>query len=534
MKKPYEGLATVGNGTASFEANVAPNKENAMNTTQAQTKGVPVKVLFDGQVEVGKIKVQENVRTDFNADEQAQLTADIRDNGLINAIILVKNDDGTFKLVAGERRLRAIKTLKHPTIHGKVVEADEAKQAAIQLSENIQRKNLNPIETARGYRKLLDDGQFSEEGLAEHVHKDVEQVARTVRLLKLPARLVRAIEEGTLSPEYGHQVLRLPEAKWKDMADWVLTKRFGGIYPTIHEVKKEIENRFEKDLSRACFPQDKEYANLPACKGCPFNTKKQDLLFDDAKPGKCTNGSCFTKKTNHFYKELRESNAKRYPDLKFAGFGSEERSSREVKGATVLTPEESKSAQVKKALEKEPGKFGFAILKPSRWGSKTPRVVLVCHDQEFVASKLRKAEQTRQAPQMSEAEREREEFVERTIVQALFTEAAKAIKAIKKKHLVDVVLSLNGSEEAYRAVGVEESEDLAQALMKLSEKDLLKLAVLCSVEYHNLDEEVAALGVAVAKVRKEARGEALTAWKEMEAAQKAEAEQMKKEEAATK
>ena len=107
---------------------------------------------------------------------------------------------------------------------------------------------------------------------------------------------------------------------------------------------------------------------------------------------------------------------------------------------------------------------------------------------------------------------EREEFIRAAEAKALYAEAAAKLKAIGKTQLVDIALALNGSEAAYSAVCVEVSGDLPKTLGKLSEKDLLKLAWLSTVNYWDADKAFPGLGVDVKKIHKEARKLALAEW----------------------
>jgi ParB family chromosome partitioning protein len=479
------------------------------------------------RIPLDKIEIVENVRKHFDAAKMKELTESIKQRGVQVPIIVVSGDKaGTYKLVAGERRVRAARSLDLKEIPASVVEADAAAQADIQLLENLQREDLGPVEEAQGFKRLLDDGKYTLEGLAKRVDKSVKYVTRSVRLLELPKAAIKAIEKGTISPEHGHQILRAPEDKRETFVEYALAPKWGGVVPTIHDLTSEIERRLEKDLSKACFPKDREYAGAIACAACPFNTGNQDVLFEGAKDGKCTNGSCFTKKSNLFLREFRDDAAKKFKDLKFAGYaGQDHGAPREVGAAAVLSVQEIKSEAVKALLKKDPKKFGFAVIKPSRFGTKTPTATLVCHDLEFVAKKLRKASESKAERVMTQEEREQERFVQTSENGALFAAAAKSLKAVKKVHLVDLVLALNGTEEAYRAVGVEAGEDAARALAKLSEKDLLRLAWLCTVQHYELDERFGDLGVEVKKVRKEARVLAQAEWVRLKNEQEIEAQE---------
>ena len=148
-----------------------------------------------------------------------------------------------------------------------MVEADEVAQADIQVLENLQREDLGPIEEARAFKKLLDEGKHTIEGLAKRVDKSVKYVTSSVRLLELPKSAVKAIEKGTLSPEHGHQILRAPVDKRETFTEYALAPKWGGgsnVLPTIHDLTNEIERRLQKDLSKACFPKDREFAGAMA------------------------------------------------------------------------------------------------------------------------------------------------------------------------------------------------------------------------------------------------------------------------------
>lgn len=487
-------------------------------------------------IPLDKVEIVENVRRNFDAAEMKELAANIKKVGVLQNIVVIRNGKGAYTLSAGERRVRAARMAGLVEIPASVYE-EGVDPKMLQVFENLHRKDVGPIEEARGFKHLLDEGKHTVEGLSQAVDKSVKYVTRSIRLLELPKAAVKAVEAGTLSPEHGHQILRAPEDKRDTFVTFALTPKWGGgsnVLPTIHDLKNEIERRLEKDLSKACFPKDKEYAGAMACSLCPFNTGNQDVLFEGAKDGKCTDGGCFAKKTSAFLREFRETAGKRLGGVKFAGYaGQDHGMPREVGEGVVLSPSEAKSEAVKALLKKDPEKFGFAVLKPSRFGSKSPSAVLVCNDKDFVAAKLRKSEEKAERG-MSEEDRAKAHFVATHESKALFLAAAKSLKAVKKANLVDVVLALNGEEHAYEVVGVEADEDAARALKKLSEKDLLRLAWLCTVGHYELDERLGSVGVEVKKVRKEARAFALSEWERVQKEEAAKAEAPKEAEVAAK
>lgn len=486
------------------------------NETENQQEPV-VKEVYSGAVELERIEIVQNVRKHFDPARMQELTESVQHNGVLVPVLLcLGSKEGLYRLIAGERRLRAAQSVGLKTIPARVVEAPHEKLEELQVLENLHRANLGPIEEARAFKNLLDAGSHSIEGLAQRVDKSVKYIARSVRLLELPQAAVSSIEAGNLSPEHGHQILRISEDKREKLVEWALTPKWGGVIPTIHELKQEISRRIERDLFRACFPKDKEYAGAMACAVCPFNTGNQNVLFEGAEAGKCTNGTCFTKKTNQFLREFKEQAEKRFQGLEFVGYGQDY--GMQVKGTWVLRPEEAKSEKVKALIAAHPEKFGFAVLKSSAYGSKSaPTAVAVCKDQELLETVIRKAP-TNGHRMLTPEEQARERFLDEAEVRALFAETAKRTPEATRGHLIDIVLALRGSKLAFEAMGmeVERAGGISQELEKLGEKDLLRLAWLCSIDTWNMDEWLEPLGVQVEQVRNNARSEALKEWNELQ------------------
>lgn len=483
-------------------------------TTNAPSNKV-VKEVFQGMVPIKQVQTDGNFRQRVDPEEMKELTENIRTNGVLVPVLLAKLAKDSYLLIAGSRRLQAAKTVGMSEIPARVIEAEEAKLEEIQLFENLHRSDLGPIEEARAFKKLLDHGKHTVPGLAKQVDKSVKYVTRSIGLLQLPDKAVKAIEKGILTPEHGHQILRVPKDKQEKLVEFALGPKWNDTLPTIHELKHEIEQRMERSLSSAPFPKDKEYAGEMACSVCPYNTGNQDVLFEGAQDGKCTNAVCFTKKTNLNLKEFKERAAKQFGGLKFVGYASQD-STGQVKGTVILSQQEVGSEKVKTLLKKNPEKFGFAVLKPNGFSSRrAPAVVVTCLDKDLMTTSIRKAAQQPQGRVLTQEEREREEFVREAESYALYLRAAGKLKGIGKKQMVEIVLSLNGSEAAYNAVGITETENLSKTLGKLSEKDLLKLAWLCTVDPWNASKAFEEIGVDVKKTRKEAGVKAQAEWEEL-------------------
>jgi len=144
----------------------------------------------------------------FDADKIDELAASLKTNGIIQPLIVRKNDHG-YELIAGERRWRAaIKAgLEEVPILVKDVSDDQV--LVLSLVENIQREDLNPIEEAEAYQKLTGDFQLSQEMVADIVGKDRSTVTNTLRLLRLPDRIKEDLSAGTISPGHARAMLSL-------------------------------------------------------------------------------------------------------------------------------------------------------------------------------------------------------------------------------------------------------------------------------------------------------------------------------------
>ncbi len=126
------------------------------------------------------------------------LIGSIREHGILQPLVVVKADRG-YQLIAGERRLRAAQILGLRSVPAVVREATRQQQLELAIVENVQRKDLNPLERAAAYRKLVEEFGLTQEQVARRVGKSRASVANTLRLLELPEEVRRAIAEEQIS-----------------------------------------------------------------------------------------------------------------------------------------------------------------------------------------------------------------------------------------------------------------------------------------------------------------------------------------------
>jgi ParB family chromosome partitioning protein len=141
----------------------------------------------------------EQPRTRFTESALDELAQSISANGVVQPIVVRRKGD-KYEIVAGERRWRAAQRAGLRKIPAALKDVSDDKLLELALIENIQRQELNPIEEAAAYRKLIDNMGFTQEALAASVGKDRTLIATSLRLLKLPADIRTLVEEGKLRP----------------------------------------------------------------------------------------------------------------------------------------------------------------------------------------------------------------------------------------------------------------------------------------------------------------------------------------------
>lgn len=146
----------------------------------------------------------------FDAQALEELSESIRARGIIQPIIVRPTRDGRYQIVAGERRWRAAQKAQLHQIPAIVRDFSDAETLEIALVENIQREDLNPIEEAQAYRRLIETFQHSQEGLARIVGKSRSHVANLMRLLDLPDEVQTLVMDGRLSMGHGRALIGVP------------------------------------------------------------------------------------------------------------------------------------------------------------------------------------------------------------------------------------------------------------------------------------------------------------------------------------
>lgn len=190
------------------------------------------------KIEMNLIKANENQpRKNFDEEKIEQLAESIKEHGIVQPIVL-KKDGNTYTIVAGERRWRASKSIGLKEIPAVVMELTDKQVLEISLIENIQREDLNPIEEAIAYKKLIDEFNLTQEVLSKRIGKSRTAVTNCLRLLNLDERVQDYLIDGVISEGHGRTLLAVAD---KD-AQYVLAQKIIDESLNVRDTEKFIKS----------------------------------------------------------------------------------------------------------------------------------------------------------------------------------------------------------------------------------------------------------------------------------------------------
>ena len=193
-------------------------------------------------------------RSSFDEEALAELAESIRTLGLIQPVTVRKSADGRYQIISGERRFRACRLAGMEMIPAYIRDTDDQGMLEMAIVENIQREDLDPIEIALSYQRLIEECHLTQEQLAGRVGKKRSSVTNYLRLLGLPARVQHDLKVGLVSVGHAKVILGVDDPKiQEDLSDQVIR---GGLSV------RQLEDRV-RALGRSAQPQDAEEQDLP-------------------------------------------------------------------------------------------------------------------------------------------------------------------------------------------------------------------------------------------------------------------------------
>ncbi|MDA9181111.1 ParB/RepB/Spo0J family partition protein [Gammaproteobacteria bacterium] len=188
------------------------------------------------EIEVSLIELSPyQPRTNFDEENLKSLIESIREQGVIQPILVRKSNKNKYELIAGERRLRAVKTLGHEKIPAIVKTINDESAAVYALLENVQRENLNPIEEALGLEKLIRQFKFTQENLAKKTGKSRSHIANLIRLLSLDRYVIDLLSKKKIDMGHARALLSLSHSSQKIYADKVVFQKL-----SVREIERMV------------------------------------------------------------------------------------------------------------------------------------------------------------------------------------------------------------------------------------------------------------------------------------------------------
>jgi ParB family chromosome partitioning protein len=180
-------------------------------------------------------------RASFDEDSLTTLTASVRELGVLQPVLVRPLDDGTYELIAGERRWRAAKRAGLQTIPALVREVDDTTSLEHALVENLQRTDLNPLEEAAAYQQLIEEFGLTHEQVALRVGRSRAAISNTLRLFQLPPAIQKLVAEGRLSAGHARALLGTPDRAFQE----ALARRVVADGLSVREVEEAVRERGE-------------------------------------------------------------------------------------------------------------------------------------------------------------------------------------------------------------------------------------------------------------------------------------------------
>ena len=169
------------------------------------------------KVETNKILIKDlsrnkfQPRKHFSTESLEELTNSIKERGVIQPIVVRpdKTNDGKYEIIAGERRWLASQNAGLHEVPVVILDVDDIKSLEFAIVENVQRQDLNPIEEAKGYQRLVDDFNYNQEKISKFIGKSRSYIANSLRLLGLPVEVLAMVESGSLSAGHARTLIGL-------------------------------------------------------------------------------------------------------------------------------------------------------------------------------------------------------------------------------------------------------------------------------------------------------------------------------------
>jgi ParB family chromosome partitioning protein len=229
---------------------------------------------FIKEIEIDKINPNPyQPRKEFDEEALEELAESIKAMGVIQPITINKNDDGSFTLISGERRLRAAKLAHLETIPAYIRStSDTQEMMEMALVENIQRVDLDPISIALGYQRLIDECQLTQEKMSERIGKKRSTIANYLRLLKLPSQIQLGLKTNTISMGHARALISIDDSETQLMIYKEIIKH-GFSVRKVEEIVREYNEDKSQKTNKPKTPKENIFEQLQDKLSDYFSTK---------------------------------------------------------------------------------------------------------------------------------------------------------------------------------------------------------------------------------------------------------------------
>ena len=257
---PPEQPRRLGKGLEALLAMKSPEPRNPVATSTGATPAVGLQHLRLSEIRPNPYQP----RKEFRLEELAELQASIKASGLLQPITVRPAPNGSgFELIAGERRFRAAASLGWTEIPAVIRTIDDKTLLTLALIENLQRSDLNPLEEAEGYKRLVDEFALSHAQIGEVVGKDRSTVANLLRLLQLPAAVRRLLGDGAITLGHARALLGLGDER--AMIELARDAATNGL--SVRDIERRVQ----------AAPGSKRSAKAAAKKSASISTEARDI-----------------------------------------------------------------------------------------------------------------------------------------------------------------------------------------------------------------------------------------------------------------
>ncbi|GAB6159126.1 ParB/RepB/Spo0J family partition protein [Desulfotomaculum varum] len=238
--------------------------------------GEPVSQGVLKEIKVTDIKPNpKQPRLRIDPDKLNELVESIREYGVVQPVVVRAQPGGGYELIAGERRWRACQQLGLEYIPAVIREYGELQSAAIALIENLQRENLNPLEEATAYRRLMDEFQLTQDQVSQRVGKSRPQIANMIRLLSLPNEIKVKLSNGEISVGHARALLALESRQLQLEACELITKKQLSVRQAEELVNNLLHRQTEKEKVKKEKPKNPDIMEIEDQLRSSLGTKVQ-------------------------------------------------------------------------------------------------------------------------------------------------------------------------------------------------------------------------------------------------------------------